>query len=284
MPLTLAVLLPFIAQVGPSGTQIQAPLEIPKRRTVVSKPGPEPAPPRLRLSQQRCYAEVRSDPAAALASAEAVLAGKSSVDRTDALACKAIALSGLERWDEALTAFAAAREALPQSDSHGRAEMDAGAAIAAEGQGAFAAALAHFEQAQALARQANDPALVGRLARDKANSLFRLGRKDEAAAALAEARTALPADPITFTISARAARLAGKLGEAQGYIEKAATLAPLDPDIGLEAGVIAVLGGRDAAARRSWQSVISAAPDSDAAKVAKGYLDQLGPDTAPSTR
>ncbi len=60
-------------------------------------------------------------------------------------------------------------------------------------------------------------------------------------------------------------------------IEKAAALAPQDPEIGLEAGVIAVLGGRDEAARRSWRSVLAAAPDSDQAKVAKGYLDQLGP-------
>ena len=41
-----------------------------------------------------------------------------------------------------------------------------------------------------------------------------------------------------------------------------------DAQIGLEAGVIAVLSGRDDAARRSWQSVLTAAPGSDAAKTA----------------
>ena len=61
-----------------------------------------------------------------------------------------------------------------------------------------------------------------------------------------------------------------------------ATLAPLDPEVGLEAGVIAALGGRDEAARKSFTSVIHAAPGSDLARRAQQYLDQLGPAAAPS--
>jgi TolA-binding protein len=64
------------------------------------------------------------------------------------------------------------------------------------------------------------------------------------------------------------------------YIERAAQLFPVDPEIGLEAGVIAVLSGRDEAARKSWLSVIKAAPNSPSAKTAQGYLDQLGPEAA----
>jgi Flp pilus assembly protein TadD len=67
-----------------------------------------------------------------------------------------------------------------------------------------------------------------------------------------------------------------RLGEAQTAIEQAAALAPANPEIGLEAGVIAVLGARDAAARASWQSVITLAPESPAAATAKEYLAQLG--------
>jgi hypothetical protein len=46
--------------------------------------------------------------------------------------------------------------------------------------------------------------------------------------------------------------------------------------------VIAVLAGRDDAARRSWQSVLTAAPDSSEAATAKVYLAQLGGTTAVS--
>jgi predicted TPR repeat methyltransferase len=73
-----------------------------------------------------------------------------------------------------------------------------------------------------------------------------------------------------------------KLPEAQAQIEKAAALLPVDPEIGLEAGVIAVLAGRNEAARKSWQSVLTTAPDSEAAATAKGYLAQLG--AAPSSK
>jgi hypothetical protein len=38
-----------------------------------------------------------------------------------------------------------------------------------------------------------------------------------------------------------------------------------------------MLGGREAAARKSWQSVLATAPESEAAKTARGYLDQLVP-------
>ena len=58
-------------------------------------------------------------------------------------------------------------------------------------------------------------------------------------------------------------------------------LAPMDGEIGLEAGVIAILGNREEAARQSWQSVIDIQPDSLAAQTAKNYLAQLGP--APSS-
>jgi len=44
----------------------------------------------------------------------------------------------------------------------------------------------------------------------------------------------------------------------------------------VEAGVIAMLGGKEEAARKSWQSVIEVDPEGDAAETARGYLAQLG--------
>jgi hypothetical protein len=45
--------------------------------------------------------------------------------------------------------------------------------------------------------------------------------------------------------------------------------------VALEAGLIAVLAGRDEAARKSWQSVIAIAPTSAEAQTARDYLAQL---------
>ena len=70
----------------------------------------------------------------------------------------------------------------------------------------------------------------------------------------------------------------------QARIERAAALLPIDPAIGLEAGVIAMLAGHEEAARRSWQSVVAAAPDSAEAQTAKGYIAQLRPATPVDTQ
>ena len=66
------------------------------------------------------------------------------------------------------------------------------------------------------------------------------------------------------------------LAEAEGEIETAARLAPNDPEVGLEAGVIAALSGHDDAARKDWQSVMAADGEGPAGRAARTYLDQLG--------
>jgi cytochrome c-type biogenesis protein CcmH/NrfG len=114
----------------------------------------------------------------------------------------------------------------------------------------------------------------------RARALVSLDRAAEAQSALAEARRLAPGDAEVFLLSATLARRGQDLKAAQGFIETAALLDPVDPRIGLEAGVIAVLGGRDDAARKSWQSVIAAAPDSAPARSARAYLAQLA-DAAP---
>ena len=75
--------------------------------------------------------------------------------------------------------------------------------------------------------------------------------------------------------------LLDRLDEAQTAIEQAVTLAPMEGAIGLEAGVIAILLGRENAARQSWQSVIEIQPASLAAQTAKEYLAQIGPADIP---
>ena len=101
--------------------------------------------------------------------------------------------------------------------------------------------------------------------------------------ALEKARTLDPQSPYAFLLSATLARRQGKLAEAQGFIETAAALAPDYPEIGLEA-VGAMLGGREDAAKASWQSVLEVEPDGEAAAAARGYLAQLGESVEPATR
>jgi tetratricopeptide (TPR) repeat protein len=223
---------------------------------------------------------VRSSPAEALALAEQALERETGATRAEAAECKAAALGLLERWSEAQPAFLAAHDLLPADQAERRTTMLVGAAIAAEAQNRLDVAVDLFQTARGEARAAGNLTLAGAIARDMANPLDRLGRTDEALAALAEARAALPDDPLTWLISARASRKYQRLADAQGQIERAASLDPRDPLIGLEAGVIAMLSGREDAARKSWQSVLKAAPGSQAAKTAQGYLDQLGPETA----
>ena len=90
------------------------------------------------------------------------------------------------------------------------------------------------------------------------------------------ARRDSPQNAETWLLSATLARRQGDLASAQARIQTAAGLDFKNPDIGLEAGVIAALGNRDDAARKSFQSVIDTAARTPEAEAAKGYLDQLG--------
>ena len=98
----------------------------------------------------------------------------------------------------------------------------------------------------------------------------------EAETVLASARTLDAQNALAWLLSATLARRLGKLDEAPGFIETANSLQPNDAEIGLEAGVIAMLQGRQEAAVASWRSVVETDPDSLTADIARSYLDQLG--------
>jgi tetratricopeptide (TPR) repeat protein len=116
---------------------------------------------------------------------------------------------------------------------------------------------------------------------DRARALVALSRPEEARTALAEAHRLAPESAESWLLSATLARRDKDFDRAQHDIELAAQYAPKDPAVGLEAGVIAVMSGRDEAARKSWQSVLATAPDSAEAVAAKGYLAQLGGSVTP---
>ena len=286
MPAILSILLPLLAQAGVStaapgnGPALpQAPIAIPQRKAASAAPVRGAALPAGRL--QGCLQAALGSPADAIDEADAWLAGATAMtERAGAMQCKAMALTRLGGWTEAATLFAGARDESPASEPGERARLGALAGNALIAAGTMSAALTALNQADRDAEAAGDIKLRGVIHIDRARTLVALGRPGEAAAALDAACRYLPDNYQAWLLSSTLSRRQNQLGAAQQQIERAAQLMPVDPEIGLEAGVIAVLSGRDAAARLSWQSVIAAAPGSAAAKTAQGYLDQLGPRSA----
>jgi len=238
----------------------------------------EPPPPVDPMAQ--CLTRGRSDVADAVAFARSWLAeAKTPAARARPDECLGLMLSDQGDFAGAEAAFADAVSVLPAPQSAGAVPLMAMAGNAALANGDAGAALGWFDRALAI-KDYDDAAARGAILADRARALVASGRTAEAAQALTEAREAAPADAGVFLLSATLARRGNDLAAAQGFIETAAALDPRDPATGLEAGVIAVLAGHDAAARKSWNSVLAMAPDSAEAATARGYLAQLAPDAA----
>lgn len=275
MPFSL-LLLPLIAQIGPGGALPQAPLQIPKPKSAAVAP-PTSSPELLK----QCLDLAMTSPSQAIEVAQNWLAGaKTMKDRAGAKQCHALAMVRIEGFAEAAPLFLSARADTPANEADERARLAALAGNALLAADDPAGALGALDLARGDAAGGLDAKQRGGIEIDRARALVALSRPDEAAAALTAARIAAPDNHQGWLLSATLARRQGKLADAQIYIERAAQLFPVDPEIGLEAGVIAVLAGHDVAARKSWLSVIKAAPDSPSAKTAQGYLDQLGPEVA----
>jgi tetratricopeptide (TPR) repeat protein len=234
-----------------------------------------PAAPKSRL--EFCLDASASRPLAAITDAETWRSAVSGSARAEPSLCLGSAHARLEQWPEAEQAFIAGRDYAAESDRALRAKLGGMAGNAALAQGAFERALLTLDLARGDSEGAHDLRLTGEIAIDRARALVALKRNDEAAAALVEARTSSTDNPLAWLLSATLSRRQGKLGPAQAQISTAASLAPRDPEIGLEAGVIAMLAGNEAAAKLSWQSVIDLAPTAETAVTARSYLAQLEP-------
>lgn len=234
---------------------------------------------------ESCLDQLESDPARANTMAQIRRAETKGADRVLANLCLGTAASTLGLWDDARTAFAAARGETPEGEIRARARFAALAGNAALAGGDAAGAVDLLTLAEADARAAKAATLEAIAATDRARALVTLGRTDEALAALETATTIAPERSEGWLLKATLLRRLERLAEAQSAIERAASLAPENPEIGLEAGLIAVLCSRDDAARASWRSVVDLAPDSTAAVTARDYLAQLGEvvEAAPTT-
>lgn len=276
----LSILLPLMLQLGPGGGLPQAPLQIPRKKSAVVVQPMHEAAKAASEPLKECLRLAKVSPADAIELAEGWLAkAKTAQDRSRAKECHAFALAQAGGWAEAAPMFLAAREDAGPADERARLAALAGnASLAAQDP---AGALIALDLANSDLPQGSNNKLRSAIAVDRASALVALSRTVEAATALADARSADPANPEAWLLSATLSRRQGNLLAAQTQIEKAAELMPVDPEIGLEAGVIAMLLGHEDAARKSWQSVIGAAPGSTAAKTAQGYIDQLGAASKP---
>lgn len=231
-----------------------------------------------------CLDQLAEDPARAHTMAQIRRSETTGADRVLANHCLGTAATELGLWEDARMAFVAAHDETPADEARTRARFATMAGNAALAAGDPVGALDLLGQAQEEASRAASAPLEALAAIDRARALVSLGQGEQALAALETATGLMPENSEGWLLQATLLRRLDRLGPAQQAIERAAGLAPgaegFGPQIGLEAGVIAVLSGRDEAARASWQSVIDLAPESPAAATAKDYLAQLG--TAPA--
>jgi len=278
----MSVLLAILLQVGPAPT-IQPTSPIPDEIWEQRRLNREAA--RQREEQGNitgnrlaiCVALIEVNPEAARADASRWLETAKLDQKADAAQCQGMALVELGRWEEAAETFINGRDLTTPNAQQSRAQLGAMAGNAQLVLGQTDAALVTLDLAHADAGSAGNEVLKGEIALDQARALVALGREVEARDALTLARLALPPNAQGWLLSATLARRMDALDDAQRFIEQAALLSPTDPEIGLEAGVIAVLSGRDDAARKSWSSVVETAPDTPFAQVAAEYLAQLDP-------
>ncbi len=273
-----SILALLVMQVGPNpamGAIPDVPEELrdrPPREQADAQAAPSPRSDCL----SQCLSLANSEPEDALDFAQSWrVQVESDLELAQSAHCLGLAMVRLERFAEAREVLEVASAEAPEELPAYRARLAAMAGNAALADGKPATAEPLFAQAVAHATAAADGALAAGLHVDRARALVAAERPEEAVEVLAAARAADPTSARAWLLSATLSRRLDRLGEAQEQIERAAAIDPRDPAIGLEAGVIAALSGRGEDARRSFESVLLVAPDSDEANRARAYLEQL---------
>ncbi len=265
-----ALLMPLLVQASAAGTIDR----------------PDHMPPTLeedRLSV--CLKQANGDPSTAIITANLWIAEAQGAERSFPQQCLGMAYTRLLRWKAAEEAFLTARDEALETDPLLRSRLASMAGNSALADGRNEDALKDLALASSDAALAGGGVPGGEVQIDRSRALVALGRIDEAETALASARSDAPQNANAWLLSATLARRKGDLATASSEIETAAKLDPANPAIALEAGVIAVLSGKDDAAQLSWQAVLASAPTSPEAETARGYLaqlDQPAPDSPPN--
>lgn len=274
-----SILSLFLLQVGPNPS-IDAfpgtPEELRDRKPPQSPVISMSLPPERQQQFADCLAQARDNPDDALDTANAWRASATNdLDLVRSAHCLGLALVTLQRFDEARQIFEVASDEAAEGFGTYPARLLAMAGNAALSDNKPALAEPLFATAIERALASGDMELASDLSADRAGALA-LGEKlDEAAEAMRLSREQNPKSVRAWLTSAMLMRRLERLGEAQQMIEQAATLNPRNPAVGLEAGIIAALSGRGEDARRSFESVLLVAPDSEWANRATAYLEQL---------
>ena len=256
-----------------------APTELP---APVAAPARAPAKPTVEDDRLLlCIERAGKDPTTSLAEASAWVAAAKGASRSKPLECLGQIYTVLLRWDAAEGAFAEAAGVTPISDDARRSALFAQAGNASLAGGHADRALSHLDAAVGV--PGIGPLARGQVEIDRGRALVALDRLEDAVEALSAAQRDASDDADAWLLGATVARRRGDYAAAQRQIEVAGKLASADPEIGLEAGVIAMLDGREPAARKAWQSVMLVAPGTKEAETAKSYLAQLGGAPAPTT-
>lgn len=273
-----------LMQIGPATMPMRpSDLPIPRRRSEQEQREAErevglvrpDLPEQDRLAQ--CLAKAQTNPDAALVEAQTWLGeSRDTGQQVRANQCLGMLRSNMGDFDGALEAFSQAVAGVPTEQQVAAVPLMAMAGNAALAGGKADAAVGWFDRALAVPGGADNAALA-EIQIDRSRALVALARNAEAASALDEVHRLAPEAAEGWLLSATLARRMDDLPRAQRDIEIASKYDPRDPRVGLEAGVIAVLSGRDEAARKSWESVVAVDRDGEAGKVAKSYLEQLGP-------
>ena len=270
-----------LAQVGPFPSSSGAVPGVPEE--LANRP---PPPAALQQAQDtplaKCLTLASEQPQAALDYAQGWREkSEGALDLAQSAHCLGLAMVQLGRLEEAQKVFDLAAGEAPEDNLPYAARLTAMAGNTAMARGKPDEALPLIDRAGGMAIAAEDKPLAAQLRVDLARTLVALGRDTDADSALAEARDADAENGEAWLLSATMSRRMKRYGEAQQQIERAGDLAPRDAAVGLEAGVIAALSGREEDAIRSFQSVLLVAPGSYQAERAKGYLEQLGGEAPP---
>lgn len=184
--------------------------------------------------------------------------------------CLGIARSALGDWKGATDAFTTAASLADQIHAPGGPNLwvSAGDAALAGGDAAQARKLLSTAiGAPNLPDQMKGEAYLDRARADVAAEDLGAARGD-----MDEALKLVPADPVSWLLSATLARRMDDLTRAATDIKEAQTRAPKAPEVFFEAGNIAAASGDVAGARAQWSQAAAADPDSDIAKQAQAEL------------
>jgi tetratricopeptide (TPR) repeat protein len=267
----IPLLLALAAMQAPSLPTSPDPM--PPRRPRVTAPAPAPrlrpapADSPLEIRYRACTDQVRSNPEAAV---DAANVWRQQGGGLAARQCLGLALSALERWAPAATAFEQAAHEAEAANDPRRTDFWVQAANAWLAGGDGQHAMADFDAA--LLTPTLTDQLRGEVHLDRGRAQVALGNPAAARTEIDHALQLVPNDPFAWYLSAALARRENNLARAATDIARARQLSPDSADIMLLAGTIAGLGGHMDEAERLYRQVVQAAPNSDAGHQAQASL------------